>query len=148
MAVSLSALARTGEGFDEQKAKLKEIRQRPWFKLLGISLIAPPEHSSRLWYRRVMDIDHVRIAAPLRLPVLWIYGGDDADFPSLDAARIVQEIKDQHANDFTIRTFERAGHAIQVPPPAEAKLPFASLAPEYPQLIGTWLVDEGLLGGG
>ncbi|MBI2823318.1 MAG: hypothetical protein HYX69_01360 [Planctomycetia bacterium] len=49
-----------------------------------------------------------------------------------DAAKIVERIKDDARKDFTIKVFGHAGHAIRVPPPKEAKMPFGRPAGGYP----------------
>ncbi len=138
-------VTRTGKDYDKLVEKLNSIRARPWFRLLGVFVAAPPEHSSRQWYRRVMDLEHEPIVASLRVPVLWIYGDNDADFPSLDAARIVERIRDEHKKDFTVKIFPGASHAISVPAPKDSKLPFGRPAEDYPDLIERWLRDHRVL---
>jgi pimeloyl-ACP methyl ester carboxylesterase len=138
-------VTRTGEGYEKLFEKLREIRQRPWFKLLQVSVPAPRDHWSRKFYRKIMDINHEPIVASLKIPVLWIYGDDDGDFPSLEAAKAVEQIRRDHDNDFTVRVFANASHGITVPPPKEATMRFGRPPADYPDLIATWMREKGFI---
>lgn len=132
-------VTRTGEGYDALMKKFGEIRPKPWFPLLGVTLPAPPNHSSRVWYKRVIDIDHVPIVKSLDLPALWVYGDDDGDFPSMDAAPIIEKIKSESKKDFEIKIYHEADHFIHVPPPAGSPMPFRKFADGFLDAMDSWL---------
>lgn len=136
-------VTRTGEGFKELVAKFGEVSKKPWFKDLGVNIPVPPNHVSREWYRRVMDIDHLPIVRSLNIPVLWFYGGQDNTFPAAEAAALANKMKSEDKKDFEVHFFPEADHGMRVAPPVQA-FPFRDLSPDYVKAMEHWLAAKGI----
>lgn len=132
-------VTRTGEGHKELMARFQEIKAKPWFGDLGVVVPTPPNSPNRIWYRRIMDIDHVPIVKSLTIPAIWIYGEDDETFPSKDAAEIIGTIAKEPDKDFTIKSYPKADHGIRVPPPAGSVFPFRRFAEGYLDALDKWI---------
>lgn len=137
-----NAVTRTGEGYDELRARWKEVKTKPWYPNLGYVIPTPPKNKSRDWYRRVMDIDHVPIVKSLDIPALWLQGADDETFPAEEAVKILEDIKREGNKDFVIKVFPKAMHGIHLPPAPDSPFPFRTYAAGYFDTISDWLKQK------
>jgi pimeloyl-ACP methyl ester carboxylesterase len=134
-------VTRTGEGYDKLRAMYAEIKQRPWYKDAPSRFLVPipPKAKARDFDRKSIDIDHVSIVSSLEIPVLWIYGEDDASMPGPETAALVRQICQDSNKDFTVITFPAADHGIRVAPPEGAAFPFRRHAEGFYPTMTDWL---------
>jgi dienelactone hydrolase len=80
-----------------------------------------------------------------KAPGLWLYGGNDRSNPSVLCIELLEAIKRQHGNDFTIHYFPDANHgllkAIHGGEAESSALP--GFVPEMYTTVGDWLDSKG-----
>jgi uncharacterized protein len=106
-------VARAGATHDALRAHIARAGAAPWVKDLAI----PPDDSwIWSWYAKTGNYDNSSAWASVRVPVLVLFGADDALVPvrsSVDATlRLLRAHDDSHV---TVRVFPNADHTLRVP---------------------------------
>jgi uncharacterized protein len=138
----------SGEGYAQAKREFDEAPGKRWYaevksqrdNLFG-SLPAPsdvrkPDNPSLRWFKREMNYDPVPALRALRVPALFLFGGDDNMIPVEKSVAVLRQILAEDGNrDFTIRVFEHADHGMYLTSGAGA----GDLDPEYLSTMKSWL---------
>lgn len=118
-------VTRTGEGYDELMAYVREVRDEAWYKELGL-FIAPADSFTRNFYRGIIDFDPAPHLRRIDIPILWLYGLEDKSVDARPCIEILNEIESESDKDYTIVEFPGANHGLRVPPdPAKDAAPLA-----------------------
>ncbi len=126
----------TGEGYDELRGLVKEARKEPWWKLMDFYLIPV---GARDFQRLIGGFDPRPVLEDVDIPILWMYGLADKSVEPSRSIGILEEIVAEYAKPWTIETFPKADHGIDVPPPPGAAFPFERPAPGYFDAMAAWL---------
>ncbi|MEK7793828.1 MAG: alpha/beta fold hydrolase [Candidatus Hydrogenedentota bacterium] len=138
-----NAITRTGQGFDELKAKREQLKNVAWYRDLGL-ILQKPDSTGRDFYRKIIDFDpRPLLVKDVNIPVLWLYGEEDKSVSPQECIPILEEIQKKHNKDYTIRVFPRADHGLRVPPdPARDAAPFDVLADGVLDAKTQWLRER------
>lgn len=136
-------VTRTGKGMAELQARAAGAAREPWFRLMGFKA-RPVDDPSRLWARRVIDVDPMVSTQKLKIPSLWIYGGADRNTPTSENVARLERLK-KSGRDITIRVLAGADQALWVQDPTN-RAAWPRLAPECAEAIDGWLRRQGLSG--
>ncbi len=71
----------------------------------------------------------------LDIPALWVYGGEDRSNPTANDVAILERIRADTGNDFTIHLFERATHGMR-------DFETDDQIPAVPECILPWLAER------
>jgi predicted methyltransferase len=80
-----------------------------------------------------------------KVPGLWLYGGLDRSNPSALCIELIEEIRDENGNDFTVAFFPQGNHGLwqaRVGGAAENGA-LGSMVPGLHRTIGDWLDEKG-----
>lgn len=124
---------------------LEAVEHKPWFNqtFMPTAEQLPTDRMQSSW-RKEMDLDPMRTAEGARVPLLFIYGGDD---PWVPVARSVQALKklQQQRDDVEIHVIAKANHSMQFPVHENMAFDKATLLAEHPEapayffVLGSWL---------
>jgi uncharacterized protein len=141
----------SGEGYEQAKREFDEARTKRWYNevksqrddLFG-SLPAPadvhkPDNPSLRWFKREMNYDPVPTLRALRVPALFLFGGEDRMIPVEKSVAVLRQVLAEGGNrDFTIRVFEHADHGMYLVAGQGA----GDLDPEYLSTMKSWLASR------
>jgi uncharacterized protein len=120
---------RTGSGWDEYAALLKQATGRPWWRLPGTDLSGPATPDDAYWAsnKPFYFYDPAPTLHRLRAPLLAILGElDSPEGVKANVAGITAALEEAHHPDFTIRVFPNGRHNL---------MDLGGFAPnEYPRL--------------
>jgi uncharacterized protein len=132
-------VARNGGSHEKLRADIKAAGDAPWLAVLAI-----PDDDNWIWewYRKIGNYDNAQAWAALRVPVLILFGADDALVPAQDSiAEIVRLLKGHDEANVVVRVFPHADHTLRIPPATPNGWP--RNAPGFPQLIATFAQSAG-----
>jgi pimeloyl-ACP methyl ester carboxylesterase len=136
----LWSAASRGAAYDEVVPVLEAFRSRPWFKHTYAIDARTSEFLARqdaLTGRANCDYEPRTVLERVHCPVLAIFGARDPLVPSaLSADVFAAALRKAGNTDVTIRTFERAGHGMQVDDAS------GELAPGYLELMSAWILER------
>src|SRR5580698_826323 len=131
-------VARTGASHDKLRADIAGARSARWLADLGI-----PDDASWIWdwYDKVGNYDNASAWGAVRVPVLLLFGADDALVPAQASIAQTTAILRSHGNDRVIaRVFPGADHTLRVPASTAAGWPHNAAG--FPQIIVTFARGE------
>jgi pimeloyl-ACP methyl ester carboxylesterase len=135
----------TGEGYDELRAMVKEAKDKPWWKPLTF-FAAPPNITSRHFYRLIGEYDPIPILENLDIPILWIYGEEDKSVePTMSIPKLNRLIEEQE-KEYEVVMFPDADHGLRIPTAKNAAFPLRPHAPGYLDTIVEWIEKKGFAG--
>ena len=138
----------TGIGYEGAKAALEAARTKRWYKdakaqqddLFG-KLLTPEEQSKSdavgfRWFRQEAIYDPVPALRALRVPVLFLFGGEDRLVPVDVSISVIRKVQEEGGKkNFTIREFPHTDHGMYLPSAGD-------LDPEYRKTMHQWLADH------
>lgn len=87
-----NAITRTGQGFDELKAKREQLKNEAWYRDLGF-ILQKPDTPGRAFYKLIIDFDpRPLLINKVNIPILWLYGEEDKSVFSQECIPILQDI--------------------------------------------------------
>ena len=131
-------VARAGASHDQLRADIAAAGSARRLADLGI-----PDDSSWIWdwYDKVGNYDNASAWGAVRVPVLLLFGADDALVPPLASITQTTAILRSHGNDRVIaRVFQGADHTLRVPASTPDGWPHNAAG--FPQIIVTFARGE------
>ena len=112
----------TGAGYDEAKSAIQRAKSKRWYSTLSAQhdhLIRSFEHAQTArnddWYKVEMNYDPVATLRKLKVPALFLFGGDDQIVPVPKSVEIIRQTLTAAGHpDFTIKIFPGADHGIRL----------------------------------
>jgi pimeloyl-ACP methyl ester carboxylesterase len=99
--------------------------------------LPPPDDFYWRFSRSVAAYDALRWWRQVRVPVLIVFGADDARVPAQASSdRIAAALRQAGNRDVTVRLFPGADHTFRMPPGPGG---WASTAPGYLELLLGWI---------
>jgi uncharacterized protein len=132
-------VARNGGSHEQLRADIKAAGDAPWLAALAI-----PADDDWIWawYRKAGNYDNSQAWAAVRVPVLILFGADDALVPPQESiAETVRLLKGADAANVVVHVFPHADHTLRVPPATTDGWPHN--APGFPQLIASFAKNAG-----
>lgn len=129
----------SGEGRDKVEAGIAEATESPWFEHARLDRILPSNEEGRRTWSWVADWDPRPLMETITFPTLLLFGERDTQTPAaLSAERWRQSLEKAGNDQFTIRMFPEAGHAIRLGHHGAAvdRPPFAE---GYHETLDAWL---------
>jgi uncharacterized protein len=127
-------VARTGKAHDQLRADIRSANGAPWLDSLGI-----PDDANWIWgwYKNVADYDAAPAWRSVRVPVLLLYGANDALVaPQANIEGISAVLKANGNPPLTVQVFPGADHTLRVPPATAGGWPHN--APGFPDILATF----------
>jgi pimeloyl-ACP methyl ester carboxylesterase len=127
-------VARTGKAHDQLRADIRSANGASWLDSLGI-----PDDANWIWswYKNVADYDAAPAWRSVRVPVLLLYGANDALVaPQANIDGITAVLKANGNPPLTVRVFPGADHTLRVPPATPGGWP--RNAPGFPDILATF----------
>ena len=131
-------VARAGASHDKLRADIADARSARWLADLGI-----PDDASWIWdwYDKVGNYDNASAWGGVRVPVLLVFGADDALVPVPASIAQTTAILRSHGNEQVIvRVFPGADHTLRVPASTADGWPHNAAG--FPQIIVTFARGE------
>jgi pimeloyl-ACP methyl ester carboxylesterase len=131
-------VARTGAPHDRLRADMRKASGAPWLDTLGI-----PDDANWIWgwYKNVADYDAAPAWSAVRVPVLLLYGANDALVaPHPNIERISAVLKANGNPPLTVRVFPGADHTLRVPPTTPGGWPHN--AGGFPDVLVTFASEQ------
>jgi uncharacterized protein len=131
-------VARAGASHDKLRADIAAAGSARWLADLAI-----PDDSSWIWdwYDKVGNYNNASAWGAVRVPVLLLFGADDALVPAQASITQTTAILRSHGNDRVIaRVFPGADHTLRVPPPTAEGWPHNAAG--FPQIIVSFAQGE------
>ena len=129
--------ARSGQGIEEYAASVAGLKNEPWYQWLAL-----PDPGDWLWsyYRGTGNYDSLPYWEKVRVPVLLVYGKNDALVPAGESVAKIEEALRRAGNrDFAAMILPGAAHNFNVDPP-EGSGDWPRLSPGYPDLLAAWIL--------
>lgn len=128
-------VARSGGTHDRLRADMRAAANAPWLADLAI----PPDDSwIWAWYAAYGNYDNTSAWANVHVPVLILFGGQDALVPVRSSISQTLGILKAHGNaKVSVRIFDRADHTLRVPPKSPDGWPH--LPDGFPQIVTTFV---------
>jgi pimeloyl-ACP methyl ester carboxylesterase len=131
-------VARAGASHDKLRADIAAAGSTKWLTDLGM-----PDDASWIWdwYAKVGNYDNVSACGAVRIPVLLLFGANDALVPAQASITQTTAILRSHGNERVIvRVFPGADHALRVPASTADGWPHDAAG--FPQVIVTFARGE------
>jgi pimeloyl-ACP methyl ester carboxylesterase len=127
-------VARNGLPHDALRTEIARAHGAPWLALLAI-----PGDRDPGWrrYRNVANYDNRAAWSRVRVPVLLLFGGEDAIVPPRATIGTVGSILRAHGVRPTVVVLPGADHTLRVPPRGAGGWP--RFAPGYPDVVVRWI---------
>jgi len=138
----------TGEGYEQAKLEQERDRKQRWHHEVSVQqdhlftpLEAPaevkrPDNPQARWYRQEMIYDPLPALQALRVPSLFIFGGEDRLVPVEESIAVIRRALMQSGkSNFTIRLLPRDDHQLRLADGPKQ----GEVDPEYLQIMQTWL---------
>jgi dienelactone hydrolase len=132
----------TGQGYDELRQMILDVRNNPWWKTFDFQLTPL---GARAFPKLIAGFDPRPTLEQVDIPILWIYGLADKSVEPSKSIAILNDIMGQKPKPWTIKTFGGADHGMRMPYDAAATFPHSPFAPGYWNTIAAWLNDQGLV---
>jgi uncharacterized protein len=136
----------SGQGYEKAGDEMRRARSKGWYnevKTQQDDLFAPlpapsqlrPDSPGMIWFRQEMPYDPVPALRALRVPSLFLFGGEDRLVPVTESVAIIRRtLTESGHRDFTIRVFPRADHGMYL-----ASGENGGVDPEYLETMRDWL---------
>lgn len=138
----------SGKGYEKAKEELNEARSKPWYKEAKTQqddLFGPLQTPSELgkagnrslsWFKQEMNYDPVPALRALRVPALFLFGGEDQLVPVKESVEVIRKVLTESGDrDFTIQIFPHADHGMYMVTGDAA----GNVDPEYLKTMRSWL---------
>ncbi len=132
-------VARNDSPHEPLRADIKAAGDAPWLAALAI-----PDDDNWIWawYRKVGNYDNSQAWAAVRVPVLILFGAEDALVPPQESvAETVRLLKGGDRSNVVVHVFPHADHALRIPPATRDGWPHN--APGFPQAIASFALSGG-----
>lgn len=132
-------VARTGAQHDKLRADIAAAGRAPWLDDLAI-----PADDSWIWawYAKVGDYDNTDAWAHVTVPVLVLFGENDAVVPERESVAETLRVLHAHGNDrVSVRIFPGADHTLRIPPADADGWP--RNAPGFPAVLAAFAIRPG-----
>ena len=129
-------VARTGAPHEKLRADIRSAGDAPWLDYIGI-----PDDQSWIWdwYRSAGNYDNTGAWASVRVPVLLVFGSDDALVPPKQSIAQTSDILRAHdAGRVAAQIFPGADHTLRVPPATPDGWPHNAAG--FPDVIVTFVL--------
>ncbi|HEY2345623.1 MAG TPA: alpha/beta fold hydrolase [Xanthomonadaceae bacterium] len=123
--------ARNGTSHAPLRADIARAGKAPWLDDLAI-----PDDGDWIWnwYRKAGNFDNTAAWAGVHVPVLLLFGGDDALVPARESIAQTTALLAAHGNTRVLaRVYRGADHTLRIPPSTPDGWP--RLAPGFPNVI-------------
>lgn len=129
--------ARTGTGWQAYADAKQAAREKAWASSLGEAL--SPDNWWWNWYRTKMDYDPIPMLEKVRVPVLAVWGENDALVPVSESRDAIERAFARGGNrDVTYRVFAGADHSIQTESWLHGRRP----EPSYVDILSEWILMQ------
>jgi pimeloyl-ACP methyl ester carboxylesterase len=131
-------VARAGASHDQLRADIAAAGSTKWLADLGI-----PDDASWIWnwYDKVGNYDNAPAWGAVRVPVLLLFGADDALVPAQASITQTTSILESHGNErVSAHVFPGADHTLRVPASTPDGWPHNAAG--FPQIIVTFARGE------
>lgn len=136
----------TGAGYEQAKSAIQSAKAKRWYADLRTQRDDPIgnfEHAQAArnddWYKTEMNYDPVATLRRLKVPALFLFGGDDRLVPVPKSAETIrQTLAESSHRDFTIKIFPGADHGLNL----RAATGSIQLAPGYEETMKEWLLKR------
>ena len=138
----------SGKGYENAKEELNQARSKPWYeeaKTQQDDLFGPLQTPSELgkagnrsvsWFKQEMNYDPVPALRALRVPALFLFGGEDQLVPVKESVEVIRKVLTESGDrDFTIQIFPHADHGMYMVTGDAA----GNVDPEYLKTMRSWL---------
>jgi pimeloyl-ACP methyl ester carboxylesterase len=138
----------SGEDYAQAKREFDAAPAKRWYNqvksqhddlfgsLPGPSEVNKPDNPSLRWFKREMNYDPVPALRALRVPALFLFGGEDRMIPVEKSVAVIRQVLAESGNrDFTIHVFPHADHGMYVTAGEGA----GDVDPEYFSTMKSWL---------
>jgi alpha-beta hydrolase superfamily lysophospholipase len=132
-------VARTGAPHDKLRADIAAAGGAPWLDDLAI-----PNDDNWIWawYAKVGDYDNTDAWAHVTVPVLVLFGENDAVVPERESVADTLRVLHAHGNDrVTVRIFPGADHTLRIAPAGADGWP--RNAPGFPDVLAAFANRPG-----
>ena len=132
-------VARNDGPHEPLRADIKAAGDAPWLAALAI-----PDDDNWIWpwYRKVGNYDNSQAWAAVRVPVLILFGADDALVPPKESvAETVRLLRNGDRRNVVVHVFAHADHTLHVPPATADGWPHN--APGFPRAIAAFAQSAG-----
>jgi dienelactone hydrolase len=139
----------SGNGYEKVRDEMNQARAKPWYnevKSQADGLFRPlqkpsevnnPDNPRATWFRREMNYDPVPALQALRVPALFMFGGEDRLVPAEESIAVIRQVLTRSGNrDFTIQVFQNDDHGMC----RTTNYPGCDVDPEYLETMRTWLL--------
>ncbi|PQM28158.1 hypothetical protein CVO77_06525 [Sphingopyxis lindanitolerans] len=133
----------------EAQAKLDGIKTKPWFKYLYMGETFRDREVSG--WRKEIENDPLKNLEAVTVPILVLYGTDDAVVPVADSAERLKSVAPRMPK-MQVHVIAGADHAMQMSADLKTSLDpkhdgtERPDSPEYFALLSSWLAAQGLVG--
>jgi uncharacterized protein len=137
-----------GSGYEKVKDEMNRARAERWYEevkaqqdnlfgpLRTPSEVNAPANSRAIWFKHEMNYDPVPALQALRVPALFVFGGQDRLVPTKESIAVIRQTLAQSGNrDFTIQEFPNDDHGMCRPESYAG----CDVDPEYLEAMRTWL---------
>lgn len=133
----------TGAGYEQTESAIQQAEAKRWYAavstqrddLIGSFRRAKAERNSN-WYKTEMNYDPVATLRKVKVPALFLFGGDDQLVPAAKSAEIIRQTLTESGHpDFMIKIFPGADHGLYLRDTTGS----FRLAPGYEETMKEWL---------
>lgn len=141
----------SGNGYEKVKDEMNLAHAKRWYdevKAQQDNLFRPlqtpsevndPANPRETWFRREMNYDPVPALKALRVPALFVYGGQDRLVPTKESIAVIRQVQMQNGNkNFTIQEFQDDDHGMCRPTGYSG----CDVDPEYLEAMRMWLATH------
>jgi pimeloyl-ACP methyl ester carboxylesterase len=136
----------TGAGYEQTKSEVQRSKSKGWYAALhaqGDDLFGSFEHAkaerNENWFKTEMNYDPVATLRKLKVPALFLFGGDDRLVPVPKSAEIIRQTLTKSGHrDFTIKILPSADHGLYLRDATGS----TRLAPGYEETMKEWLLKR------
>jgi uncharacterized protein len=141
-ALAFNELIRTGEGWDEFRALVKQAEVEGWVKYaLGVALTEPPSKPAS-GPRRGMDEDPTRTLQHVSCPVLALFGDQDNVVPARENAPLMEAALGRSGHpDHAVAIIPGANHLFHQADPSGEFGRSRMFIPDYLQTMVHWIMQ-------
>lgn len=131
--------AEARQSYDDALVSAREGR---WFAESGFVGIDDFEPWQLAWYRRVLDYEPIPVLRELSVPLLALFGAEDASVPVQCSADILGRIQRDSDAPLTVGVYPGADHALRRTSVGGPRLVWPSFVDGYVDRQTTWILEQ------